>query len=37
LWRNREQAIAPGERMTAAAAFDRARKRYRQILSECTD
>jgi hypothetical protein len=35
LWRNREQAIAAGERTAAAAAFERARQRYRQILSEC--
>jgi hypothetical protein len=35
LWRNREQAIAAGERTAAAAAFERARERYRQILSEC--
>jgi hypothetical protein len=36
LWRNREQAIAPGERMAAAAAFERARERYRGIQSECS-
>jgi hypothetical protein len=36
LWRNREQAIAAAERPAAAAAFERARDRYRRILSECS-
>jgi len=36
LWRNREQAIAAAERPAAAAAFERARNRYRRILSECS-
>jgi hypothetical protein len=35
LWKNRERAIAPAERADAKAAFERAREKYRQILTEC--